>query len=175
MRWHCCLMTLTGNNEGYIPLEGKETIVVVNSNPLEAQNDERRLALKYRGVIQEIGPLVHDFLPHGILIFFGAMAPDELREVSLVHDGQQLIAPLAIGDLFVFLSENASGATAAETQYHVTAVGEMANANLATLGHVVVHFDGATTPPLPGAISVEPSLSELPSIGTTFEFLELER
>ncbi len=149
--------------------------MVVNSDHPGVQSHKRPLALKYRGMIQEIGPLVHDFLPHGILIFFGTMAPNELREVSLVHDGQQLIAPLVVGDLFVFLSENASDAPTAETQYHVTAVGDMANANLATLGHVVVHFDGATTPSLPGAISVEPSLSELPSIGTIFEFLELER
>jgi len=155
------------------PSASKETTVVVNSDAIEDHRDEQRGALKYRGVIQEIGPLVQDFLPHGILIFFGTMAPDELREVSLVHDGQQLIAPIVAGDLLVFTPASSVGALA--TQYHVTAVGEMANANLGTLGHVVIHFDGARTANLPGAISVEPSLSELPSIGTTFEFLELER
>lgn len=149
--------------------------MVVNSDPIRVHSDEQRVSLKYRGVIQDIGPLVQDFLPHGILIFFGAMAPDELREVALVHNGQQLIAPLAVEDLLLFTPEDTLGVIATPTQYRITAVGEMANANLATLGHVVVHFDGATTAHLPGAISVEPSLSELPLIGATFEFLELER
>lgn len=50
----------------------------------------------------------------------------------------------------------------------------MANSNLAELGHLVVHFDAATEPTLPGAASVEPSLTALPSVGTIVELFGLE-
>ncbi len=132
---------------------------------------EAQLVLKYRGVIHEVGPLVAEFLPHGILIFFGETAPEELREVALVHNGTQLLAELAAGDLVKF---SPSDATQSPSWYRFTAVGERANTNLAELGHVVIHFDGATTPNLPGAVSVEPELEALPTIGTTFEFFGLK-
>jgi len=144
-----------------------------NTSSLNAEG----LTLKYRGVIQEIGPMVEEFLPDGILIFFGANAPAELREVSLVHDGTHLHANLAVGDQLQFIpapSTNAS-ATHPPMRFRLTAVGEMANGNLAQLGHLVVHFDAATTANLPGTISVEPSLEHLPLIGTTFEISGLEK
>ncbi len=125
-------------------------------------------SLKYQGVIQEIGSTVPEFLPHGILIFFGEAAPAELRDVALVHNGTQLVSELVAGD---YLKFSPPSATEQPQSYRLTAVGERANANLAELGHVVVHFNGATKAKLPGAISVEPALEALPTIGTTFEFL----
>jgi len=124
-------------------------------------------SLKYRGVIQSIGSMVPEFVPHGILIFFGQAAPQELRDASLVHDGTQLVSELAVGD---YLKFSPPSATEQARSYRVTAVGKSANGNLAQLGHVVVHFDGATKAKLPGAISVEPALEALPTVGTTFEF-----
>ncbi len=126
-------------------------------------------SLKYRGVIQEVGSMVPEFLPHGILIFFGNTAPRELRDMALVHDGTQLISELAVGD---YLNFSPLSTTEQPQSYRVTAVGGSANANLAQLGHVVIHFDGATKAKLPGAISVEPMLKALPTIGTIFEFLK---
>ena len=131
--------------------------------------------LKYRGVIQEIGPMVEEFLPHGILIFFGANAPAELREVSLVHDGTQLNAPLAVGDLLQFDNPATKEVTKSSPMcFRVTAIGEMVEANLAQLGHIVVHFDAATTAKLPGVVSVDPALERLPLVGAIFEILSLE-
>ena len=124
-------------------------------------------ALKYRGVIQSIGSMVPEFLPHGILIFFGETAPAELRDASLVHNGTQLVSELVAGD---YLKFSPPSATEQPQSYRLTAVGESANGNLAKLGHVVIHFDGATKAKLPGAISVEPALEALPTVGTTFEF-----
>ncbi|HZT98944.1 MAG TPA: PTS glucitol/sorbitol transporter subunit IIA [Ktedonobacteraceae bacterium] len=152
-------------------------------------------SLKYRGVIQEIGSTVHQFLqflPYEMLIFFGESAPAELRALSLIHNGTQLASDLAAGDYLKFSPP--SGAekthqyrltTMGETRmvdtdteqpqwYRLTAVGEKVNANLVELGHVVVHFDGATTANVPGAVSVEPALEALPTIGTTFEFFGLK-
>jgi PTS system glucitol/sorbitol-specific IIA component len=124
-------------------------------------------ALKYQGEILAIGSLVAEFLPHGILIFFGETAPEELRDVALVHNGTQLVSDLAVGDCLKFFPPANTGQPQC---YRVTAVGEKANANLAELGHVVVHFDGATTANLPGAISVEPALEAPPGVRTIFEF-----
>ena len=128
-------------------------------------------SLKYQGVIQSIGSMVPEFLPHGILIFFGETAPEELRDTALVHNGTQLVSDLAAG---VYLKFSPPSGTEQPQSYRLTAVGESANANLAQLGHVVIHFDGATKAKLPGAISVEPALEALPTVGTTFEFFGLK-
>lgn len=128
-------------------------------------------SLKYQGVIQSIGSLVPEFLPHGILIFFGETAPEELQDTALVHNGTQLVSELVAGD---YLKFSPPSTTEQSRSYRLTAVGESANGNLAELGHVVVHFDGATTAKLPGAISVEPALEALPTVGTTFEFFGLK-
>ena len=136
---------------------------------------EEHLVLKYRAVVQEIGPTVTEFLPHGILIFFGASAPEELREVSVVHDGTQLLSSLVVGDMLRFVLSSASPDGSQEIiWYRITAVGDAANANLAELGHIVVHFDAASEAHLPGTISVEPTTVLSPVIGMTIELLGIE-
>src|SRR5947209_903314 len=102
-------------------------------------SNETRLFQKYQAVIQEIGSMVSEFLPHGILIFFGETAPEELREVALVHNGTHLVSELEVGDLLRFSPPSDDQQV---WWYRLTAVGAMANTNLAELGHVVVHFDG---------------------------------
>ena len=152
-------------------------------------------SLKYRGVLQEIGstvPQFLQFLPYEMLIFFGETAPAELRALSLIHNGTQLASDLVAGDYLKFSPPSGTEkthqyrlTTMGETRmvdtdteqpqwYRLTAVGEKVNANLAELGHVVVHFDGATTANVPGAVSVEPALEALPTVGTTFEFFGLK-
>jgi PTS system glucitol/sorbitol-specific IIA component len=141
--------------------------VTVYSNFTALTIDEEHLILKYRAVIQEIGPMVDEFVPHGLLIFFGNTAPPELREVSVIHDGTHLTSSLVVGDLLKFVPPSSNTDEGAQTfWYRLTAVGEVASKNLADLGHVVVHFDAATKAKLPGTISVEPSLELLPPVGT---------
>lgn len=144
--------------------------MAASTNQTEFVVDEERLVLKYRAVILEAGAMVEEFLPHGILIFFGSSAPEELREVALVHDGSALLSKLARGDLLKFSApQDEDSGNSPFSWYRLTSIGDMANANLDELGHLVVHFDGATEPHLPGTISVEPGLEALPSIGTIFE------
>jgi PTS system glucitol/sorbitol-specific IIA component len=151
--------------------------MATHTNANTSSLNEEGLTLKYRGVIQEIGPMVEEFLPHGLLIFFGTNAPAELREVSLIHDGTRLHTNLVVGDLLQFIPAPSTdeGTTHPLMRFRLTAVGEMANANLAQLGHIVVHFDAASKAKLPGTISVEPSLEHLPLVGTTFEISGLEK
>jgi PTS system glucitol/sorbitol-specific IIA component len=133
---------------------------------------EAQLSLKYYAVIHEVGPMVAELFPHGILIFFGETAPEELREVALVHNRTQLLSDLEVGD---FLKVSPPGGDQQIRWYRLTAVGAMANANLAELGHLVIHFDGASIANLPGTISVEPSLVVFPPVGTTFELFGREK
>ncbi|MFL5624289.1 MAG: PTS glucitol/sorbitol transporter subunit IIA [Ktedonobacteraceae bacterium] len=132
---------------------------------------EAQLFLKYQAVIREIGPMVVELIPHGMLIFFGETAPAELREVALVHNGTQLLSDLEVGDFLKFSPPGDQQSS----WYRLTAVGTMANANLAELGHLVIHFDGVSTASLPGTISVEPALAALPPVGTTFELFGREK
>jgi len=151
-------------------------MLAASANQRQFTVKEDLLTLKYHAVVQEVGPMVEEFLPHGILIFFGAAAPAELREVSVIHDGSDLIAPLQVGDLLKLAApEDGEGDTPPPSWFRITAVGDMANPNLAELGHLVVHFDGATTPNLPGTVSVEPALEALPMVGAIFELYGLEK
>jgi glucitol/sorbitol PTS system EIIA component len=150
-------------------------MLAASTNQEQFTVKEDLLTLKYHAVVQEIGPMVEEFLPHGILIFFGAAAPAELREVSVIHNGSELIAPLQVGDMLkLAASQDGEDNRPQPGWFRITALGDMANTNLAELGHLVIHFDGATTPNLPGTVSVEPSLEALPQVGAIFELYGLE-
>ena len=99
----------------------------------------------YRTALTAVGPDVSDLLEGGILILFADGAPPELAEVSVLHrvsEGPSAEAPrpgatIALGDLRVEL----------------TAIGDLAWAKVADMGHVVINFDGATEAKRPGEIS----------------------
>jgi PTS system glucitol/sorbitol-specific IIA component len=108
--------------------------------------------IKYSAQITEMGPLVSEFIDAGILVFFGATAPEELREFAILHDGVELKQDVAPGDLICL----------GDACFSVLAVGEVANKNLAALGHFIVKFNGETTPEMPGDICAE--VQPLPEI-----------
>lgn len=99
----------------------------------------------YRTALTAVGPDVADLLDGGILILFADGAPPELAEVSVLHrvaegptaDAPPVGAAIAIGTL---------GAT-------LTAIGALAWAKVADMGHVVINFDGADKTSRPGEIS----------------------
>jgi PTS system glucitol/sorbitol-specific IIA component len=101
--------------------------------------------VKYSAEITEIGPLLSEFIEAGILVFFGDTAPEELREFAILHDGAQLHEDVVPGDQ-ICLDDSC---------FRVLAVGEVANKNLAALGHFIVKFNGATTPEMPGDICAD--------------------
>ena len=53
--------------------------------------------------------------------------------------------------------------------FNITAVGEIAEKNLANLGHITVSFNGLTGPTLPGTICVEKK--EMPRLKLEVKFL----
>ena len=99
----------------------------------------------FQGKVLSIGPLVDSFIEAGFLVFFGQDAPEELLEFSIIHDSTELVEPLEPGDCVCI----------GEERYKILAVGEVANTNLANLGHLILKFNGEETAQLPGDVNVE--------------------
>jgi PTS system glucitol/sorbitol-specific IIA component len=111
------------------------------------------MALYYRTVVTAVGPEVADLLDGGVLILFADGAPPELAEVSVLHRVEEgpSTAPPPVG------AEIRIG----EVTARLTAIGPLAWAKIAEMGHVVINFDGTTTAGRPGEIAasmVDPSL-----------------
>ena len=117
--------------------------------------------VKYRATVLEIGPLVTEFIDAGILVFFGETAPQELKEFSIIHDGKELKADIVPGDTIIIDEE----------PYKILAVGEVANTNFGNLGHLVMKFNGADTPEMPGDVCVESKPVHQVKVGTVFEIV----
>lgn len=116
---------------------------------------------KYAGYILEVGPMVPEMLEAGVLVLFGEQAPAELREIAIVHNGRQLAEPITHGDMLVLGNMSCV----------ITAVGGMANENLAELGHIVIKANCASETDLPGEISVEPVVLRVPAVGAELAIL----
>jgi PTS system glucitol/sorbitol-specific IIA component len=109
---------------------------------------------KYETEVVQIGPLAQDFMDAGMLVFFGMNAPEELTEFAILHEPTTpLHNPVETGDTLMI----------GDTAIQILCVGEVANDNLANLGHFVVKFNGLTEPEMPGDISV-PVQDSLPNI-----------
>ena len=89
--------------------------------------------------------MVEEFRQAGILVFFGKDAPEELIEFSIIHDAEALAMPVSLGDVVIL----------GKDRYKVLAVGDVANTNLANLGHLILKFNGESTARLPGDVNVE--------------------
>lgn len=100
--------------------------------------------VKFEGQVVAVGPYVPEFIRSKILVLFGEDAPEELAEFSILHNGRP-VAPLLEGDTF----------SIGTNHYRILAVGLIANDNLATLGHVVLKFNGLLEPEMPGDICLE--------------------
>jgi len=101
--------------------------------------------IKYEMEVLQLGELIGEFIDNGIVVFFGQNAPEELLEFSIIHNGVELKEEVIPGDMLAIGDEH----------FKILAVGDVANTNLANLGHFVVKFNGKTTPELPGDICVE--------------------
>lgn len=98
----------------------------------------------YDSVVTQVGGQVEEFLGHGLLIFFGANAPVELHDMSVLHepttadDGPHPGDTVRVGDL----------------EMEVLAVGDVVRDNLVNLGHLDLKADGRTQAKLPGDVCV---------------------
>lgn len=106
--------------------------------------------MKYNTEITEIGEMVEELLVEDMLIIFNKNVPEDLKEVSAIHEGSELKVDVAEGDTIKIGS----------FESEVTSVGETANDTLRELGHCTFRFDGDTTPNLPGSIHVKDKMPE---------------
>ena len=103
----------------------------------------------YKSKVIEIGELVPQFAEQQLVVIFGPTAPDELKEICVIHEVEQNDdpEPLKVGGTITF----------GDQKFHIDAVGSMANANLQELGHLSVYFRNQAGETLPGAISASPA------------------
>ena len=99
----------------------------------------------YRATVVGIGSSAMSFLDQKMVVFFGHNAGPDIAEYSVLIDGEGECDFEPSGDCLMLGDE----------KYRITAVGEVANKNLAELGHAVVKFDGKTEADLPGIFHVE--------------------
>ncbi|MDC3424570.1 PTS glucitol/sorbitol transporter subunit IIA [Aquibacillus sp. 3ASR75-11] len=98
----------------------------------------------YSSVIKELGKDLEEILQADMLIIFNDTVPDELKDVSAIHEQGEWKGEVQVGDELIL----------GEANYRVTFVGEKANETLHDLGHCTIKF-GHDEPDLPGTICVE--------------------
>ncbi|MGW3963572.1 PTS glucitol/sorbitol transporter subunit IIA [Amycolatopsis sp. NPDC005003] len=114
------------------------------------------MTVYYESTILRSGAEAQDMVDGGVVIFYADPIPDALEEVSVVHaPAAQPSREVRVGDIFRL----------GEAEIELIAVGDRADENLRTLGHIVVYLnpDEGTTL-LPGAVHGRGSVS-LPVAG----------
>ena len=113
-------------------------------------------AIKWETVVAAIGPEAGAFLQEGIVVLFDTSAPVELAEFAVLHPPATLREPVVVADS-VWLGGR---------RFRVTAVGAVANTNLATLGHLVLKCNGLDEAEMPGDVCLERGVLPPLDIGT---------
>ena len=112
----------------------------------------------YESVVTQVGSQVPAFLEHGILIFFGTNAPEELHDMSVLHDVATADDGPRPGDTMIL----------GETRLEILAVGSVVRDNLLNLGHLDLKADGRTDAKLPGDVCVATGPLPTLSVGDAF-------
>ena len=102
--------------------------------------------MRYSTVVTSVGPLLKEFLAERIIVLFNEDAPEELWEFAVIHRPEDTFEEVRPGDRVFFGSHD---------PIMVTAVGEVANKNIAALGHAVFKCNGNDKAELPGDVCLE--------------------
>ncbi len=114
--------------------------------------------------VTEVGEMAGAFLDEGIIVFFGDDAPEELRDVAIVHRPETNVGGITAGDVVVVRPTAGD-----ETTMEVLAVGDVANDNMVALGHLVLKRNGSTTPAMPGDVCCDVGPIPPLAVGDTVE------
>jgi PTS system glucitol/sorbitol-specific IIA component len=115
----------------------------------------------YDSRVTQVGDQVQAFLDHGLLIFFGANAPQELHDMSVLHEVTLAEDGPVPGDVIHLGSES----------LEVLAVGSVVRDNLINLGHLDLKSDGRTEAKLPGDVCVRAGDLPLLAAGDAFRIV----
>lgn len=117
--------------------------------------------MEFKSKVLEIGSMVPAFEEEMLIVLFGTNAPNELKDISVIHEPESS-----------FVTDSIKEGTKIEmggTTYTVTRVGSAANGNFEELGHLSIYFK-ETDELLPGAIEVEPSVFPSVEVDQTISF-----
>lgn len=103
------------------------------------------MSVIYKNTIKNIGAEVSAFEGEEMFILFGDNAPDTLKDFCYTIDIEPVSESIEVGNTLVIDGN----------EYEITALGNVAEKNLVSLGHVTIVFDGATEASLPGSIYVK--------------------
>ena len=112
--------------------------------------------------IIELGEQVDAFFEEGMFVLFGENVPDTLKDFCHFIDQKKVDGTIKKGDKLVV----------DQKEYLITAVGDIAQSNLETLGHLTVVFSGAKEAGLPGSICVEAKPMPKLTIGSKRSYCE---
>lgn len=114
-----------------------------------------------QSIVIEIGALVPEFKEEKVIILFGPTAPDELREVCVIHEFEK--HPNNILEIGKQIN-------IANQTYTINQVGSEANKNLEELGHISIYFKQNENGLLPGSIEVTPDIFPELMVGDMIKF-----
>ena len=114
------------------------------------------MSVIYKNIVKNIGSLVESFEGEEMFILFGDNAPDTLKDFCYKIDIEPVNESIKVGHTLAIDGN----------EFKITALGNVAEKNLASLGHVTIVFDGATEASLPGSIYVQRSSVPKLSIGS---------
>lgn len=101
----------------------------------------------YKSNIVGIGPKSEEIRAGGMIILFSSHAPQELKDYCVIHENVIELDKVSVGNTLIL----------GNISYLIRAVGDLAEENLRSLGHVTLKFDGAEEAELPGTIHLNKS------------------
>lgn len=117
----------------------------------------------YRTAVTKAGQGAEDFLSEHMFVTFGPEAPASLREFCFIVDVNPVTGDIKPGQTLVIDGQ----------PFPITAVGDVAQRNLNSLGHVTIAFDGASAPKMSGNIHIQvPGNPPAPKVGSQFSIEE---
>lgn len=108
----------------------------------------------YKSKVVDLGKEVESFRNANMIVLFNKNVPSELKNYCVIHENEIMIEEDVKENYKFFINE---------TEYKITAVGNMANENFMNLGHVTLVFDGKNEAKMPGNIHLEGSF-QIPNI-----------
>lgn len=114
----------------------------------------------WTSTVSQIGDHTQEMFDAGVYILFGEPVPHALAEISVVHKGTQGEPEVRVGDTL----------TIGDVVMTIDEVGEIANMNLAELGHSVVYLNSPKQKLLPGAMKAHGDANPHPQVGDHVAF-----
>lgn len=115
----------------------------------------------YENTINGFGDLANTFLADGIFILFGNDAPDTLKDYCYTIDIIPANDEIKTGQVVEIDNKT----------YTITAVGDVAQRNLESLGHLTIAFSGEDNASMPGTIVVEKAEVPFIQVGSTIRII----